>query len=95
VTIRYTRRALKQLDAILGHIREQSPNGAESVQRRLQEVIDLVDRNPLMGRALRSPGWRRVVAAPYPYLVVYRASQGVVVVHSIRHAARLPSPKLN
>ena len=39
VKVRFTRRALRQMAEILDYIEAQSPQGAETVERRLQAVI--------------------------------------------------------
>jgi plasmid stabilization system protein ParE len=95
VKIRYSKRALSQLAVILDRIRAESPAGAEAVQRRLKAVVDLAERHPFIGRAMKKPGLRRLVVDPYPYLVLYRATDAEVVILSIRHAARRPLARIN
>jgi plasmid stabilization system protein ParE len=90
VTIRYTRRALRQLTELLDYIDARSPQGADSVKRRLQAVVDLLEDHPESGRLTRKDGVRRAVARPYPYVIFYRSSAAGIVVLGIRHAARRP-----
>ena len=40
--VRYTRSSLAQLNKILAHIEEHSPQGVRNVQARIQEVIALI-----------------------------------------------------
>jgi plasmid stabilization system protein ParE len=49
VRLRYTREALADLDGVLDHIVELSPQGAHRVQKRIQTIIDLLLRHPQIG----------------------------------------------
>lgn len=90
MNIRYTRRALADLDAILSHIEDRSPTGAINVKARLKALVELLSEHPRIGRSTGKADVRRVVATPHPYLIFYRATEGEVVVLGIRHAARGP-----
>jgi toxin ParE1/3/4 len=92
VKLRYTARALFELDLILTHIARHSPQGARKVQRRIKTIIDLLTQHPELGRATRRHGIRRLVVLPYPYLVLYQVSEEEVIILGVRHAARKPSP---
>ena len=84
----YTPKALDELDEVLTYIVEQSPGGARRVQRRLQTVIDLLVDHPYAGQSTSEPRLRRIVAAPYPYLVYYEVKADEVIIIGVRHAAR-------
>jgi addiction module RelE/StbE family toxin len=90
VRLRYTRRAARQLDAVLAYITERSPEGAQHVMDRLEAAIDLVRDHPRSGALTGKRDFRRIVANPYPYLIFYRATADEIVIHGIRHAARRP-----
>ncbi|TFF24793.1 type II toxin-antitoxin system RelE/ParE family toxin [Jiella endophytica] len=90
LTLRYTPRALVELDEILEYIGEQSPNGADKVRNRLRGIIDFLCSYPLAGQATDLPMLRRIVARPYPYLIFYQVLDGEIVVIAVRHAARDP-----
>ncbi len=85
--VRYTRSALRQLEKLLAYIEAHSPQGAKNVQMRLQELLGILEMQPLIGRATDDPRIRRIVATPYPY-VLYQVRTGEIVVRSIRHGAR-------
>jgi toxin ParE1/3/4 len=91
VRLRYTPRALAELDEILTYIGERSPQGAQRVQARIQAVIDLLMKHPKSGHATSNPNLRRIVAAPYPYLIFYRAAQEEIIIIGVRHSARDPA----
>jgi toxin ParE1/3/4 len=90
VKVRYTRRAIRQMSDILDYIEAHSPQGAESVKRRLKAAIDLLADYPEIGRATNKGDLRRLVANPFPYVIFYRADATGIVIHGVRHAARDP-----
>jgi plasmid stabilization system protein ParE len=89
--VRYTRRAVSELEAVLDYIDQRSPQGAQRVKARLKDVIALLAEHPHIGRLTSKRDIRRIVASPYPYLVFYRSTDTEVVIHGIRHAARRPA----
>ena len=74
----------------LDYIQVHSPQGAESVKRRLKAAIDLLADYPESGRATNKGDLRRILANPYPYVIFYRTGATGIVIHSVRHAARRP-----
>jgi toxin ParE1/3/4 len=73
------------------YIDERSPRGADQVKARIQATIGLIALHPRAGKLTSKRRLRRVVAYPYPYLIFYSTSDDEVVIHGVRHAARLPS----
>ena len=86
--LRYTRRALADLDGILDYIASQSPQGATRVRARIQRMVGLLTSHPNIGVHTEDPTLRRLATLPYPYLIFYEATDDEIVVHAIRHAAR-------
>jgi plasmid stabilization system protein ParE len=91
VKLRYTQRAIVELDEILTHIAERSPGGARRVQARIHAIIDLLLRHPSAGQLTSKGRLRRMIASPYPYLIFYAAIEDEIVIHGVRHGARNPS----
>ena len=89
--LRYTRRALADLDAILDDIASQSPQGAARVHARIQRMVSLLPSHPYIGLRTEDPTVRRLATPPYPYLIFYEPTDEEIIVHAIRHAARNPS----
>lgn len=89
--LRHTAKALGELDDILTWIAEQSPRGARNVQRRLRTMIDLLAEHPRSGQMTNEPRLRRIVVAPYPYLVFFEAADDEVIIIGVRQGARDPS----
>ncbi|HXI08465.1 MAG: type II toxin-antitoxin system RelE/ParE family toxin [Bradyrhizobium sp.] len=88
VNVRYTRRALAQIDEALTYIEAQSPRGAAHVRNRILSLVSLLSERPYAGRATSRPNVRRLPANPYPYLIDYRVGDGEIIVMRFRHAAR-------
>jgi toxin ParE1/3/4 len=75
---------------ILDYLEARSPQGAESVKRRLKAAIDLLADHPESGRATNKADLRRLLANPYPYVIFYRTDTTGIVIHGVRHTARRP-----
>jgi toxin ParE1/3/4 len=86
--IRYTRRALADLEVALDNISSRSPKGAQSVQSRIQTFIELLADYPLIGARTDDPTIRRLLISPYPYLVFYEVLGDEIIVHAVRHGSR-------
>lgn len=86
--LRYTQKAIAELDGILADIEARSPQGALRVQARIQAITKLLLQFPKSGQLTAIPALRRLVATPYPYLIFYQHEIDEIVVVSVRHAAR-------
>lgn len=86
--VRYTRTALKQLNAILGHIETHSPQGARNVQARIARLTGALETQPFSGAATNKRGIRRAVAAPYPYVILYEVRKREAIIRAVWHGAR-------
>ena len=90
VNVRYTRRALAQIDAALTYIEAQSPQGATHVHERIVALVSLLQQRPYVGRPTSRRNIRRLSTNPYPYLIDYRVAGNEIVIMRFRHAARRP-----
>jgi plasmid stabilization system protein ParE len=86
--LRLTRPALADLDGILDHIAQDSPQAADRVHRRIRAVFDLIAQQPRIGMRTDDAAIRRAVVVPYPYLIFYELTDTGVIVHTVRHGAR-------
>ncbi|UQR60506.1 MULTISPECIES: type II toxin-antitoxin system RelE/ParE family toxin [Bradyrhizobium] len=89
--VRYTKRALAQIDVALTYIEARSPQGAGRVRDRIVALIALLQDHPYAGRQTTRASVRRVPVNPYPYLIDYRVTETEIVIMRFRHAARRPS----
>lgn len=94
VKVRFTRRALRQMAEILDYIESQSPQGAETVKRRLQAGIGLLADHPDAGRVTNRGNLRRAAAVCLPAAVVAGNSVHVGAFVWFRAAVSLPFPFL-
>lgn len=89
--LRYTSEALADLAQVLGGLAGHSPQGAKRVRARIRKAVALLAEHPFSGQRTSYPTMRRVVLAPYPYLIFYRVTETEMVVLGVRHAARDPA----
>lgn len=89
--LRYTKRALSDLDRILSYTAEHSQQGAARLSSRLERVASDLALHPHTGRATNRAGLRVRFVGDYPYLIFYRiVGRSFVSIVHIRHAARRP-----
>jgi plasmid stabilization system protein ParE len=89
--ITYAPRALRDIDAILAHIRERNPLGAHRVSLAIEEAIRRCALDPrAVGNTDQPDVFRRAVGK-YPYTIFYRALPGHAGVEVARvvHGARV------
>lgn len=86
--LRFTPRALQQIQDILSYIQFSSPQGAANVAARLDAIIDLLKEQPRAGRATDRPNVRRLPLSPYPYVLFYRTTDTKVIILRLLHASR-------
>jgi toxin ParE1/3/4 len=87
--LRYSPSALADLEQILAYIAERSPQRAHKVQARIQAIMNLLVRYPMIGTQTDDRTIRRMTASPYPYLIFYEPTDDEVI-RAVRHAARKP-----
>jgi toxin ParE1/3/4 len=90
MNVRYTRRALAQLDEILTFIERDNARAAAAVKSRIKRRIELLGRFPYSARMSTRPGVRVAPIVRYPYLIFYAVDETAqeVQILRIRHSAR-------
>jgi toxin ParE1/3/4 len=86
--VRWTRKALRSLDALAEYIAQDRPLAAERMAERIRDAVDLLTTNPDLGRAGRVHGTRELIVGGTPFIVPYRLREDVVEILTIFHAAR-------
>ena len=89
MSARYTREALDDLDQISAYLAQRNPAVAAGFLDAVESVVERLTRFPLSAQETKMPDVRAAPALRYPYIIFYTAEAGDVVVHYIRHAARL------
>jgi toxin ParE1/3/4 len=102
VRVRWLRTTLANLDAEAEYIAEDNPAAAGRVVLRILRAVELLKKNPALGRAGRVAGTRELVVVGTrelvvvgtPYVVPYRVRGEVVEILRMFHAARKWPEKL-
>lgn len=85
----WTRRYLRELEAIGNYIAERNPGAAVQVMTNIHaRTKRLLADNPFIGRIGEIEGTRELVVAGTPYVVAYRVSDTRVEVLFVQHGAR-------
>lgn len=85
--IRWTRKALGNLEAAVKYIAADSPGNARDVAQKIRDSIQLLSGQPGMGRPGRVAGTRELVIPGLPFIVPYTEYGGEIVILRIVHTS--------
>ena len=88
MNVRFTRKALADLDQIRSFIDKENPAAASRLATCLLELAWALGDNPREGRRTDEPGIHVLIAPRLNYLIFYRIAEAEVQVLHIRHTAR-------
>ena len=83
--VRWTHRALRQLEETLAFIAEDNPIAAGQIAERIYIAERLLADNPTIGRTGRLAGTREWVVQGAPYLMGYTLNDHELVVLALLH----------
>ncbi len=86
--LRYTRRAVRDLDQAYACIALDNPAAARRVAASLRAAIEGLRQFPERGRIGRVTGTRELVVPRTPFIVAYRVAGDAIDVLAVIHAAR-------
>ena len=86
--LRWTRKALENLDQIGAYIAQDNPARASSFVGEIKEKTELLVAFPALGRPSRVPGIRELVVHEN-YVLPYRVKGDTVQIIRVQHVARL------
>jgi plasmid stabilization system protein ParE len=88
--LRFTQRAVENLNAIGDHLSERSPQSSRRVRTAIYATLQNLLLFPHAGRLQNVPGVRKIVTPRYGYLIYYTVDGPVdeLVVLNIKHPAR-------
>lgn len=89
MSVRYTREALDDLNQISSYLAKHNPAVAAALLEAVEAVVARLDRFPMSAQATEMPGVRAAPVHRYPYIIFYTAEAGDIIIHYVRHAARL------
>ena len=85
----WTRRSLRELEAIGDYIAEHNPAAALRIVTAIHtRTRNLLSENPFIGRPGEIAGTRELVIPGTPYIVAYRVLETRVDVLFVQHGAR-------
>jgi toxin ParE1/3/4 len=90
--VRYSRRALLELEGIHSYIAQFNPRAASEVVARIEGLCTMLGDFPGMGHSTERRDVRMLPVVRYPYVIFYTlmpASDEVIVLR-IRHGRRRP-----
>lgn len=88
VSVRWTRRALRQIEEAYAYLHERNPAAADAVMLRVDQALDALPSHPEMGKPGRIEGTRELTVTGTPFIVPYRMREGRIEILAFLHAAR-------
>ena len=92
--LRWTRKALENLDQIAAYIGQDKPTRASTFVGEIKEKTELLAAFPALGRPGRVPGTRELVVHEN-YVLPYRVKGDTVQIIRVQHVARLWPKQFN
>ena len=70
--ITWSRRAHRELDAVLAFIAQDNPQAAEEIVEKIMDAVRMLASFPQMGKQTMDPQFRSLAVAGTRYIVYYR-----------------------
>jgi plasmid stabilization system protein ParE len=90
MTVRYTARATRDLDAIYTYIAQHNRRAATAVSSAILKRGESLGDFPQLGHPTENRGYFVLSVGRYPYLIFYRLLDDEVQIVHIRHDMRSP-----
>jgi toxin ParE1/3/4 len=90
MSIRYSTRALADLEDILAFLQRRNPRAATQAMTAIEDRISLLAIFPSMAPEADEPGIRELSLVRYPYKIYYEVVGDDVRILHIRHTRRRP-----
>jgi len=89
--LRWTPRAVADLEEISDYLVAASPQTWDHLLSRIERLSEMILDFPLMGKAGLVPGTREFVVSGTPWILVFQVKEDAVVIVSVRDGRmRLP-----
>jgi toxin ParE1/3/4 len=87
--LRFTPRALENLDVISEYLRSKKPVGSRHVRAAIYETLRSLILFPRLGRLQKAERVRKIVTRKYSYLIYYTidADAEEIIILNIKHPA--------
>lgn len=87
MVVKWTRRALENLDDAIDFLAADKPMTAKKVAKKIWDASQRLADQPGMGRPGRVPGTRELVIAGLPFVLPYIEKDGTVFVLRVMHTS--------
>jgi toxin ParE1/3/4 len=90
MNVRYTERAIADLETIADYLVQHRPKGARNVAAAIERAVGQLKHFPDLGTRQTTQGVRKLVVSKYPYLVFdsVDGAANEVLILTIQHASR-------
>jgi len=88
MTLKWTRRALRDMQHLHDYIADDNPAAARRMVARIREATSHLRRSPQMGKRGRVEDTRELVIAGTSYIMVYRLEGEQVQIVAVIHSAQ-------
>jgi toxin ParE1/3/4 len=85
--IRWTDKALDNLDAAVEYIAADNPMAARKVAQKIWDSVQLLKSQPGLGRPGRVVGTRELIIIGLPDIIPYMEKDGTIVILRIMHSS--------
>lgn len=85
--VRWTRKALENLEDAVDYIANDKPVAATNVALRIWNAAQRLAEQPGMGRPGRVQGTRELIVAGLPYILPYQIKEGTVFILRVMHTS--------
>ncbi len=85
--VRWTRKALANLDSAVDFIASDKPTAATDVALKIWDTSKLIAEQPGLGRPGRVSGTREFVIPGLPYILPYSVKDGAIFILRVMHTS--------
>jgi len=85
--VRWTQKALDNLEDAVEYIAADNPTAASGVAKKIWDASQLLVDQPGMGRPGRFSGTRELIITGLPYILPYMEKEGVICILRVMHTS--------
>lgn len=87
--VKWTRKALMNLDSAVEYIARDNPVAAQNTARKIWEASSLLSDHPGIGRPGRVAGTRELVVEGLPFIMPYVEEAGTIYILRVMHTSMI------
>ena len=87
--VKWTRRALLNLDAAVDYIAKDNPTAAQSTAQQIWTASQLLAAQPGLGRPGRVASTRELIIPGLPYILPYTEKAGTIYILRVIHTSTM------